>query len=56
MDYPVISADSHITEPPNTYVDYIEAKWKAKAPQMKYVDKLGDAFFVEGLPMVLESA
>jgi predicted TIM-barrel fold metal-dependent hydrolase len=50
MDYPIISADSHITEPPNTYVDYIEAKWKAKAPQMKYVDKLGDAFFVEGLP------
>ena len=50
MDYPVISADSHITEPPNTYVDYIEAKWKDKAPLMKYVDKLGDAFFVEGLP------
>jgi predicted TIM-barrel fold metal-dependent hydrolase len=50
MDYPVISADSHITEPPNTYVDYIEAKWKDKAPQMRYVDKLGDAFFVEGLP------
>jgi predicted TIM-barrel fold metal-dependent hydrolase len=50
MDYPIISADSHITEPPNTYVDFIEAKWKAKAPQMKYVDKLGDAFFVDGLP------
>ena len=50
MDYPIISADSHITEPPNTYVDYIEARWKAKAPQMRYVDKLGDAFFVDGLP------
>ena len=50
MDFPVISADSHITEPPNTYVDFIESKWKDKAPQMKYVDKLGDAFFVEGLP------
>jgi hypothetical protein len=37
MDYPVISADSHITEPPNTYVDFIESKWKDKAPQMKYV-------------------
>src|SRR5262245_37771347 len=50
MDYPVISADSHITEPPNTYVDYIEAKWKDKAPRMKHVEKIGDAFFVEGLP------
>jgi predicted TIM-barrel fold metal-dependent hydrolase len=50
MDYPVISADSHITEPPNTYIDLIEARWKDKAPQMKYVEKLGDAFFIDGLP------
>jgi predicted TIM-barrel fold metal-dependent hydrolase len=47
----VISADSHITEPPNTYVDYIEAKWKDRAPKMRFDnEKLGDAFFVDGLP------
>jgi len=60
MDYPIISADSHITEPPNTYIDHIEAKWKDKAPQMRFVEKLGDAFFVEGLskpvPMGLVAA
>ena len=28
MSHPIISADSHITEPPNTYVDYIDAKWR----------------------------
>ncbi len=49
-DYPIISADSHISEPANTYVDYIDAKWKDKAPQMKYVEKLGDAFFIDGMP------
>ena len=26
MAYPIISADSHITEPPNTYIDYIDPK------------------------------
>jgi predicted TIM-barrel fold metal-dependent hydrolase len=60
MSFPVISADSHITEPPETYVDHIDPKWKARAPQMRYVEKLGDAFFVDGLekpiPMGLVAA
>jgi len=60
MSYPIISADSHITEPANTYVDYIESRWKEKAPQMRYVDKLGDAYFVDGfqhpIPMGLVAA
>ena len=47
---PIISADSHITEPANTYVDHIDAKWREKAPRMRYHESLGDAFFVEGLP------
>ena len=29
-----ISADSHITEPPNLYIDYIEAKYKDTAPHV----------------------
>ncbi len=60
MSYPIISADSHITEPPNTYIDYIESKWKDRAPQMKYVDEVGDAFFIDGMkrpiPMGLVAA
>lgn len=60
MSFPVISADSHITEPPNTYVDFIDARWKEKAPRMRYHEKLGDAFFVDGLdrpvPMGLVAA
>ena len=27
VDFPIISADSHITEAPNTYVDYIDPKY-----------------------------
>ena len=48
MSFPIISADSHITEAPNTYTDYIDPKWRDKAPRMEYVDKIGDAFLVDG--------
>ncbi|MBA3653569.1 MAG: amidohydrolase family protein [Actinobacteria bacterium] len=61
IPYPVISADSHITEPPNTYVDYIDAAWLDKAPRM--VDGgegIGDVFHVDGMkrpvPMGLVAA
>jgi predicted TIM-barrel fold metal-dependent hydrolase len=50
MSHPIISADSHITEPANTYVDFIDAKWRDAAPRMRFHETLGDAFFVEGLP------
>ena len=60
MSVPIISADSHVTEPPGTYVDHIDPKWKDRAPRMKYVEKLGDAFFVDGverpIPMGLVAA
>ena len=32
MSVAIISADSHITEPANTYVDFIDARWKDRAP------------------------
>jgi predicted TIM-barrel fold metal-dependent hydrolase len=50
VSHPIISADSHITEPARTYVDYIDAKWRDKAPRMRFHETLGDAFFVDGLP------
>ena len=49
MTYPVISADSHITEHPNTYIDYIDAKWRDKAPVMKNMGEAGDMFVIDGM-------
>jgi predicted TIM-barrel fold metal-dependent hydrolase len=45
----VISADSHITEPPNTYVDHIDAKWRDKAPRIVRHQQLGDVFVIDGM-------
>lgn len=55
-----ISADSHITEPPNCYVDYIDPAFRDRAPRMRTLDKIGDAFVIEGMaqpvPMGLVAA
>ena len=57
---PIISADSHITEPPNTYIDYIDKKFADRAPRMVRHDKYGDIFVIDGLdtkvPMGLVAA
>src|SRR5438874_2461092 len=31
--FPVISADSHITEAPDTYTQFIDPEWRDKAPK-----------------------
>jgi len=55
-----ISADSHITEPPNCYIDYIDPKFRDVAPCVKRIDRVGDAFIVNGMgspvPMGLVAA
>jgi len=60
VSYPIISADSHITEPPDTYVDRIDPKWRDRAPRMEHHEKLGDIFVIDGLarpvPMGLVAA
>jgi predicted TIM-barrel fold metal-dependent hydrolase len=60
MRKPVISADSHVTEPPGTYVDRIDHAYRDRAPQMVHDDKLGDIFVIPGLerpvPMGLVAA
>jgi predicted TIM-barrel fold metal-dependent hydrolase len=57
---PLISADSHVTEPPGTYVDRIDRAFRDRAPHMVHDDKLGDIFVIEGLerpvPMGLVAA
>ena len=48
--YPIISADSHVTEPPGTYVDHIDPAWRDRAPHMvDQGDGAGDVFIVEGM-------
>jgi predicted TIM-barrel fold metal-dependent hydrolase len=44
-----ISADSHITEPPNCYVDFIDPKFRDRAPRVVRHDKVGDVFVIEGM-------
>lgn len=55
-----VSADSHITQPPHCYVDYIDPKFRDRAPRMERLDKIGDAFVIERLaspiPMGLVAA
>jgi predicted TIM-barrel fold metal-dependent hydrolase len=45
----IISADSHVTEPPDTYVDRIDRRFKDRAPRFVRDDKRGDLFVIEGL-------
>ena len=46
--YPIISADSHITEPPNLYVDYIDAPFRDRAPHLERTDA-GDIYMIPGM-------
>jgi uncharacterized protein len=44
-----VSADSHVLEPPNCYVDYIDPAFRERAPVIKQnPDTGGDAFYIEG--------
>src|SRR5262245_12620377 len=60
MQKPIISADSHVAEPPNCYVDHIDDRFRERAPRMVHDARLGDMFQLEGsqtpLPMAFISA
>ncbi len=60
MAKPIISADSHVCEPPNCYTDYIDPQYRERAPRLSHDEKRGDVFRVEGsktpIPMSLVSA
>jgi uncharacterized protein len=57
---PIISADSHVAEPPDTYVARIDKKFKDRAPIMVHDERRGDIFLIEGskqpIPLALVSA
>ncbi len=60
MRKPIISADSHVCEHPETYTAHIDNKFKDRAPAMFHDEKRGDVFIVEGskspIPLSLISA
>ena len=60
MTKPIISADSHITEPPGTYVERIDARFRDRAPHVIHDPKRGDLYVIDGLdkpiPMGLVAA
>jgi predicted TIM-barrel fold metal-dependent hydrolase len=49
MTFPIISADSHITEPGDTYTSRIDAKWRDRAPHIERLGDAGDFFVVDGM-------
>ena len=46
---PGISADSHIVEPPNTYIDFIDPKFRDRAPTVIDGPTGGSIFNIPGL-------
>ncbi|MSP43935.1 MAG: amidohydrolase [Alphaproteobacteria bacterium] len=44
----IISADSHIVEPPHCYVDFIEPKYRDTAPRVVLREDGGEMYVVEG--------
>lgn len=58
-DHPIISADSHITEGPQTYIDYIDPKYRDRAPRVVSSER-GDLYVIDGMektiPMGLVAA
>jgi len=55
--FPVISADSHVTEAPNTYVDFVDPTFRDRAPRLVDGGRKGDVFEIEGMkPLNLGTA
>ena len=49
MSYPVISADSHITEHPDTYTAHIDRAFRDRAPRIVSTADRGDVFVIDGM-------
>ena len=46
-EYKLISADSHINEPPDLWRDRVPAKYRDRVPRIEHFDQ-GDAWVMEG--------
>ena len=50
LAYNVISADSHVFEPPNLFIDYIDPAFRSRAPRIIRQDGV-DKWRMEGVPL-----
>ena len=50
----IISADGHVCEPPNCYVDFIDPKYRDDAPRIVEQDNGTEAFVVPGMKRPIE--
>jgi predicted TIM-barrel fold metal-dependent hydrolase len=46
---PVLSADSHVTEPPDVYLSRIDRRFKDRAPHMIRDSRRGDVYVIDGI-------
>lgn len=46
---PIISADSHVMEPPGTYVDRIDHRYRDTAPRVVHDPTRGDTYVIHGM-------
>lgn len=49
LPYKPISGDSHVTEPPNLYKEYLDPKFRDRAPHMEIGPKGGSIYVIEGI-------
>src|SRR5579871_5108320 len=49
----IISSDSHIMEPPDTYLARIDHKYKDTAPRVVWQEKSGDTYVIEGMKQTI---
>jgi predicted TIM-barrel fold metal-dependent hydrolase len=49
LPYKPISADSHVSEPPNLYRDYIDPKYRDRAPYVAETPTGGQTYVIEGM-------
>ena len=47
LPFKPISADSHVTEPPNCYKDYIDPKYRDRAPHVEIGPKGGEIYVID---------
>lgn len=53
VTHPIISADSHITEAPDTYTAYIDPKYRDIAPHIRETDDKGDLYIIDGMKQTI---
>ncbi len=60
VNKPIISADSHVCEPPSIFAERIDRRFRDRAPKLVHDEKRGDIIVVDGskrpIPLALISA